>query len=344
MHASIPPKYSKPNLEGDYGTLRSVATHETAPSQPNFPSLQPTNLNPDVTSAPSLLIPPPSDFSSGKFDDFPPIVPPPPTFEEDSLLQAIISETTPVDSKSSIPVESKSSVNSQPNYIFINNINEFGGLPAAIRTANYVRPDSTYETFSEAFFDKNDSKSNKQNLKYENQKFPKAEVAFSSSHQKDQPHFAFGPDKKSDISSTRYHLSTSEVQNVLNVEQDLIPEQRVETQYDMVFEKETSESVEHIPSPYPSRPHDSSSVSSEPPPLPKSAPPPLLDQATPSISKYLNLLSTPLTLSDTSLIRPETPPKPIPVVHTNTHAGGLDESKRRVFGSVFGQKVILCNK
>lgn len=335
MHAPIPPKYSKPNLEGDYGTLRSVATHETAPSESNLPSLPPTNINPDVTPAPSLLIPPPSDFSSGKFDDFPPIVPPPPTFEEDTLLQAVMSETT--------PVNSKSSVNSQPNYIFINNINEFGGLPAAIRTANYVRPDSTYETFSEAFFDKNESESNKRNLKYENQKFPKAEVAFSSDHQKHKPHFAFGPDKKSDISSTRYHLSTSEVQNILNVEQDdttkLIPEQRIETQYDMVFEKETTENVEQIPSPYPSRPLDTSStVSSEPPPLPKSAPPPLLDQAEPSISKYLNLLS------ETSSMRPNPPPKPVPVVHTNTHAGGLDESKRRVFGSVFGQQVIVCNK
>lgn len=283
MHASIQPINSKPNVE------RGLHSHESAPSQPDL-STSPQPIN---NVNPSLVIPPPS-----RFDDIPPIVPPPPTFEGDSLLPAATLS------------------NSQPNYIFINNINEFGGLPAAIRTANYVRPDSTYEIFSEAFFDKN---AHSDSLKYENQKIPKAEVGASSQ----QPHFAYGP---TDVSSTRYHLATSEVQNRVNVDGDEVPQERIEKQYDLVFEKE---SVEEIPF-YPlqkseSKPRD---ISSPPPPLPKTAPPPLLNQSPPSISKYINLLSP---------SKPQTPPKPVPVVDTNMHAGGSDAGKRRVFG----QQVIL---
>lgn len=104
--------------------VNTDGTHATLPEPP-----------PDVSLS-SLVIPPPSDFVS---DDI--FVPPPP-------LPAPINQTN----NNNIQ---------QPNYIFINNINEFSGLPAAIRTSNYVRPDRIFDnTGMEITFSKSESQGN----------------------------------------------------------------------------------------------------------------------------------------------------------------------------------------
>lgn len=310
MHASTLPKSSKPNTEVDSGTLHNVTPHEASVPTSTLLS-QPTNLNfEDLNLPSSLVIPPPSDFNSGRFDDLPPIVPPPPTFQEDSLLQNIISDQK----------------NSQPNYIFINNINEFGGLPAAIRTANYVRPDSTYETFSEAFFEGKPESEKKHN------KFPKIDSAKSSKKEKIESEFTF------DLPSAKYRLSSTELTRVS-------PEECVETQYDLVFEKDiiqeniyTSGKFENNCSHLPA-----SSLKdveeNKPPPLPKTPPPPLPTHPPRAVSKYVGLLSKSVPPGK-SPVKPEPPPRPKPAT-TNPHAEGL-ESRRRVFGSTFLPKVNLC--
>lgn len=306
VHASMPTVCSKVNTDGDNGTSHNETT--TLPPVPDVSFSQPTNLNP-------LIIPPPSDFSS----DIPlvvqPPLPPPPVFDgSHGNLSGV-----------------------QPNYIFINNINEFSGLPAAIRTANYVRPDRTSENFSEMFFDKMtmlESDSTKtasqhqtlnispemQNIsntkdfsENNNNKFLNAEINL------EQP--------KSDSVSVKYHLSTSEIQK------NVLPEQCIETQYDLIIEKE---SVDQIPS-------YNSSNNDDPPPLPTTAPPPLDEPV--SVPKYLDLLST--TISPTTKLRPAPPPKPVPsAFQTNTHAataaGVSDhESKWKIFSNAFSEKVIV---
>lgn len=259
MHASVP--CSKLNTDGDYGTSRKIPTHETLlppPPEPDVSLLQPTN-----TTIPPPLIPPPSDFSS---DYIPMVVPPPPPPAD--LLQ-----TTPV----------------QPNYIFINNINEFSGLPAAIRTANYVRPDRTSENFSEAFFD------------WENEKIKLP----PTTEQSNPP----------PPSSFRYHLQTSEVQNIPSMDKSDLPEQSIETQYDLILEKETT----------------------PPPPLPKTPPPPLTEHPPIAVSKYFDLLTG-------KSLPPVPPPKPTPVTYTNTHAAGVSDEKNKWIGfsNAFSEKVIFC--
>lgn len=250
VHASVP--CSKLNTDGDYGTSRKNPTHETLlpPPEPDVSLLQPAN-----TTIPPPLIPPPSDFSS----DYVPMVAPPPPPPADPPLQ--------------------------PNYIFINNINEFSGLPAAIRTANYVRPDRTSENFSEAFFD-------------------------WESQEKKLPPTTNKSNPPPPSSSFRYHLQTSEVQNIPSVDQSNLPEQSIETQYDLILEKETT-----------------------PPPLPKTPPPPLIEHTPIAVSKYFNLLTG-------KSQPPVPPPKP---THTNTHAGVSDEKNKWMgFSNAFSQKVIFC--
>lgn len=282
MHASVP--YSKLNTDGDYGTSRKIPTRETLPPEPDVSLSQPTNINLKSDITPSLLIPPPTDFSS----DIPVAlasVPPP----------LPLQTTTVVPSPSTLQTTTSSI---QPNYIFINNINEFGGLPAAIRTANYIRPDRTSENLSEAFFDKSSW------LESDKNKLPTLPK--------------YQTDKKSDPSSLRYHLSSSEVQNISNANETGMPEQRVETQYDLILEKESDECIDEVP-----------------PPLPKTPPPPLTDPTPISVAKYFNLLTA------NAPSKPEPPPKPTPVTHTNTHAAGVsDESKWKVFSNAFSQKVI----
>lgn len=91
---------------------------------------------PDDFQAPSLILPPPSDFSQPvkpiKTEEIP-VVPPPPTFDPNfDTFPSIVRHLDTLKALESLKANQK---DSPANYIFINNINDFGGNPKSVQTS-----------------------------------------------------------------------------------------------------------------------------------------------------------------------------------------------------------------
>lgn len=152
------PKTSKPNVHVDTGTLRSADDNKHTEIEIDIPTIPTKNtsivneiptihteapptftvnaLPPEDFVAPSFILPPPSDFSQPvqpiKAEDIP-VVPPPPIFDPNlDTFPSIARHLSTLKAIESLQAGQK---DSPANYIFINNINDFGGNPKSVQTS-----------------------------------------------------------------------------------------------------------------------------------------------------------------------------------------------------------------
>lgn len=149
VHASSTlPMGIKHSTQVDSGTLRNLDSYKLAYDTANTPDTNsrvvlkdippPDESKSHVAEMPEL-IPPPSDFVPEKAIGVLPVVPPPP------FVPPVFGSIPPVTTASEHTVP--------PNYIFINNINEFSALPTSFRTSNFVSPGNQYQSITETFYD-----------------------------------------------------------------------------------------------------------------------------------------------------------------------------------------------